>query len=137
MPRRVSAHCRLFEGLAAEGEIYRPVGALFESYDALLAPTFAGIGLLAGDDYVDSTIEIEGQHLRYFEGIMTVPFNILSRCPVLNVPSGKARNGLPTGLQIVGRTYDDVTVFRVGAAVEQALGPWRGPLLATFPLRFS
>lgn len=110
------------EGLAAEGEIYRPVGALFESYDALLAPTFAGIGLLAGDDYVDSTIEIEGQHLRYFEGIMTVPFNILSRCPVLNVPSGKARNGLPTGLQIVGRTYDDVTVFRVGAAVEQALG---------------
>src|SRR5207344_2258287 len=115
------------EGLAAEGEMYRPVGALFESYDALLAPTYAGIGLLAGDDYVESTIDIEGQQLRYFEGIMTVPFNILSRCPVLNVPSGRARNRLPTGLQIVGRTYDDSTVFRVGAAVEQVLGAGADP----------
>jgi aspartyl-tRNA(Asn)/glutamyl-tRNA(Gln) amidotransferase subunit A len=58
----------------------------------------------------------------YFDAFMTIPFNILSRCPVLSVPSGRAHNGVPTGLQIVGRTYDDETVFRVGAAVELALG---------------
>ena len=45
-------------------------------------------------------------------------FNILSRCPVLAVPSGFADNGVPTGVQIVGRTYDDLTAFRVGAALE-------------------
>ena len=36
---------------------------------------------------------------------MTYPFNMLSRCPVLSVPSGHAENGVPTGIQIVGKTY--------------------------------
>jgi Asp-tRNA(Asn)/Glu-tRNA(Gln) amidotransferase A subunit family amidase len=50
----------------------------------------------------------------------------LSPCPVLAVPSGIApSNGVPTGIQIVGRTYEDVTAFRIGAALEQAR-PWAG-----------
>ena len=40
---------------------------------------------------------------------MTYPFNMLSRCPVMSLPSGFAANGVPTGLQLVGRSYDDVT----------------------------
>ena len=55
--------------------------------------------------------------------MLTPVFNIMSRCPVLNVPSGFADNGVPTGLQIAGRTYDDVTAFRVGAALERER-PW-------------
>ena len=47
----------------------------------------------------------------------------MSRCPVLNVPSGFADNGVPTGVQIAGRTYDDVTSFRLGAALERER-PW-------------
>ena len=39
------------------------------------------------------------------------------------MPSGLARNGVPTGVQIAGRSYDDETVFRVGAAIEAAR-PW-------------
>jgi aspartyl-tRNA(Asn)/glutamyl-tRNA(Gln) amidotransferase subunit A len=54
---------------------------------------------------------------------MTVPFNIASRCPVISVPSGRSRDGVPTGLSIVGKTYDDVTAFRVAAAHEQRF-PW-------------
>ena len=45
---------------------------------------------------------------------------------MLNVPSGFARNGVPTGLQIVARTFDDVTAFRVGAALEQLRPFWAG-----------
>jgi len=41
----------------------------------------------------------------------------------LAIPSGRARNGVPTGVQRVGRSYDDVTVFRVGHAIEAA-DPW-------------
>lgn len=110
------------EGLAAEGEIYQPIGALLTEYDVLLCPTFAGTGLLAGDDYVETKIEIRGVAMDYFDAFMTLPFNILSRCPVLSVPSGRAHNGVPTGVQVVGRTYDDESVFRVGAAVEAGLG---------------
>ncbi len=56
---------------------------------------------------------------------MTAPFNVASRCPVLSVPSGFADNGVPTGVQLVGRTYDDLTVFRLGAALERER-PWLG-----------
>ncbi len=52
--------------------------------------------------------------------LMTLPFNMLSRCPVLNVPTGFAANGMPTGKQIVGQTYDDISVFQVGANYEAA-----------------
>jgi amidase len=59
----------------------------------------------------------------HFMGFFTPLFNIASRCPVLNVPSGFADNGVPTGLQIVGRPFEDVSVFRAGAAYER-LRPW-------------
>ena len=55
--------------------------------------------------------------------MMTLPFNIASRCPVLTVPSGRSSDGVPTGLAVVGKTYDDVTAFRVAAAHEERL-PW-------------
>ena len=58
--------------------------------------------------------------------VMTTPFNMLSRCPVLSVPSGHASNGVPTGIQIVGRTYCDADVFRAAMAYETAQGAWYG-----------
>jgi len=42
---------------------------------------------------------------------------------VLAVPGGIAANGLPTGLQIVARSFDDARVFRIGRALERAQ-PW-------------
>ena len=62
----------------------------------------------------------------------TLPFNIASRCPVMSVPSGLSRDGVPTGLSIVGRTYDDVTVFRVAAAHE-ARSSWTWPAVPSVP----
>ncbi len=53
---------------------------------------------------------------------MTTPFNTMSRCPALSVPSGHAKNGVPTGIQIVGRTYCDGDVFRAALAYEGAVG---------------
>ena len=57
---------------------------------------------------------------------LTYPFNLMSRHPVLAVPSGRAGNGVPTGVQIVGQTFDEPTVLRVGAAIERLL-PWSYP----------
>ena len=54
---------------------------------------------------------------------MTMQFNAL-KLPALSVPSGLSAEGLPTGLQIVGRRFDDLTVLRIGAALEEAR-PWR------------
>jgi amidase len=112
------------DGLGLEAELYAPVGALLEQYDALLCPTVGTRGLIAGDDYVGHGIEVDGVDVPfYFDAFLTPVFNVMARCPVLNVPSGFADNGVPTGLQVVGPTYDDVTTFRIGAALERAR-PW-------------
>ncbi|MGH6933510.1 MAG: hypothetical protein ACREEE_13875, partial [Dongiaceae bacterium] len=77
-----------------------------------------------GESYVKRRLRINGKPQGGIEHwLMTICFNIMSRCPVMSMPSGLAANGVPTGLSIVGKTYDDVSVFRAAAAYERAL-PW-------------
>jgi aspartyl-tRNA(Asn)/glutamyl-tRNA(Gln) amidotransferase subunit A len=113
----------LVAGLALEAGIYAPLGQLLDDVDALVCPTFAVPALPAEYD-IDQPAIINGrEHGDWLDVLMTLPFNIASRCPVLSVPSGRSRDGVPTGLSIVAKTYDDVTAFRVAAAHEQQL-PW-------------
>ncbi|MEE8372765.1 MAG: amidase family protein, partial [Dehalococcoidia bacterium] len=55
---------------------------------------------------------------------LTCPFNLTGQ-PAASVPAGWTDDGLPVGLQIVGRRYDEVTVLRAAAAFEEAC-PWAG-----------
>ena len=112
------------ESLKIAGEMYDTLGPILEKHDALVCPTTALSAVPADHDWRTGPVEVDGTEVDPLLGwVMTYPFNVMSRCPVLSVPSGLDRNGVPTGLQIVGRTYDDPTVFRVGAAVEAA-DPW-------------
>ncbi|MFG2821420.1 amidase [Kitasatospora sp. NPDC048365] len=112
------------EGLSLEGEVQAVLGALLDRHDLLLCPTIAIPAFAADDDYTVTKVEVDGVLLdHYMDAAMTTVFNIASRCPVLSVPSGLASNGVPTGVQLVGRTYEDATVFRAAAVVE-ALRPW-------------
>jgi Asp-tRNA(Asn)/Glu-tRNA(Gln) amidotransferase A subunit family amidase len=68
------------------------------------------------DDYVATTPD--GR----FAGLdMTCPFNMLPQLPALSLPVGLASNGLPVGLQIVGRRFADEHVLSFGAALEARL----------------
>jgi len=110
-------------GLILEGQIYAPLGELLEEFDALICPTFAVPALPAEYDTGDP-VTVNGQvSPDWLDVMMTLPFNIASRCPVMTVPSGLSRDGVPTGLSIVGKTYDDVSVFRIAAAHEEQM-PW-------------
>jgi aspartyl-tRNA(Asn)/glutamyl-tRNA(Gln) amidotransferase subunit A len=110
-----------YEGLVEETALWDPLGRLFEDIEILLCPTIATSGLEAGNSYVDNFAAINGQSMpTHILAMMTLPFNLFSRCPVLSVPSGLASNGVPTGVQIVARTYEDISAFRVAAAVEAA-----------------
>jgi Asp-tRNA(Asn)/Glu-tRNA(Gln) amidotransferase A subunit family amidase len=107
------------EGLEIEGTITGAIGLLLERHDALICPTLTIPALP-----VDSAWSGHGPGLGLgalgHDHLMTIPFNIASRCPVLNVPSGFATSGVPTGLQLVGRTFEDEVPFRLGAALERA-----------------
>ncbi len=112
------------EGLRLEGEIMAAVGRILEDHELLLLPTVTTRGLIAGEDYDDHGLTVDGLELSHYgESMLTLPFNIASRCPVMSVPSGFGDNGVPTGLQIAGRPYEDVAVFRAAAAYER-VRPW-------------
>lgn len=106
-------------------EMYLSLGPILEKFDVLICPTNSLPAVGAEFDHSTDQLEINGKSVNPSLGwVMTTPFNMLSRCPVLSVPSGKASNGVPTGIQIVGRTYCDADVFRAASAYEAAVGSW-------------
>jgi len=114
----------LLAGLEREAAIQAEIGGLLDRFDVLLCPTAGIPAFLADDDYTSTRVVVNGVELdHYLDASLTTVFNIASRCPVLSVPSGHASTGVPTGVQIVGRFYDDATVFRVAAALER-VRPW-------------
>lgn len=68
-----------------------------------------------------TTIRVRGKDVwvMALQPSLTIPHN-LTGAPALTVPCGFSESGLPVGLQIVGRPFDDATVLRVGHAYEQA-----------------
>ncbi|TDD52496.1 amidase [Saccharopolyspora elongata] len=111
------------EGLRIETRMQRELAEAMSGFDALLCPTAAIPALPAGDDLIGE-FEVDGHRFaRFSDATLTTPFNINNRCPVLAVPSGHGDNGVPTGVQIVGHTYDDATVFRLGKELER-VRPW-------------
>jgi Asp-tRNA(Asn)/Glu-tRNA(Gln) amidotransferase A subunit family amidase len=119
---RMSRTISLDEYLASFDELARMHQTLqdvFADHDALICPTLADNRWLAEGSNTP--------HEDLMNAGMTYPFNMLSRHPVLNVPSGLASHGVPTGLQIIGQTYEDPVVMRIGAALEQVLNwpSWR------------
>jgi aspartyl-tRNA(Asn)/glutamyl-tRNA(Gln) amidotransferase subunit A len=117
-----------YAGLQAESQVHLALAAVFDDHDALICPTLGATGFVAGDDYTEHGITVAGVDIElYIFAALTPVFNVASRHPVLSVPSGRASNGVPTGVQVVARPYDDVTVFHVGAAAERELGLWSDP----------
>jgi aspartyl-tRNA(Asn)/glutamyl-tRNA(Gln) amidotransferase subunit A len=58
----------------------------------------------------------------------TAPFNVTGQ-PALALPTGLAPNGLPVSMQIIGKPFDEATVFRVADAYERTRGPIAEPKL--------
>ena len=107
--------------------MYESFGPMMEKHDIFICPTNALPAVPADFDQTAGTVRINGKVVDPTLGwAMTTPFNMLSRCPVLSVPSGHAKNGVPTGIQIVGRSYSDADVFRAALAYETAQGGWFG-----------
>jgi aspartyl-tRNA(Asn)/glutamyl-tRNA(Gln) amidotransferase subunit A len=88
--------------------------AAFERCDAILTPTAPSAAFRAGDKMDDPVA-------MYLNDVFTVPTS-LAGLPGLSVPAGLSAEGLPLGLQVIGRAWDEATVFRVGKALEEAAG---------------
>ena len=94
--------------------IARDFEQAFEKVDALLTPTAPTPAFAIGE-------KMEDPLTMYLNDVFTVPAS-LAGVPAMAVPAGLSSDGLPLGLQIIGKLYDEQTVFDVSRAVELAAG---------------
>jgi amidase len=105
--------------------MYGTLGPVLERNQVLICPALNLPAVAAEHDPWDENFTVAGVRVDAELGWeMCHQFNMLHNCPVLALPSGKAENGVPTGIQIVGRTFDDRTVLAAGLAYEKAMGGW-------------
>ena len=117
---------RFYRINAVRGEMYKTLGPILENHDVLICPTTALPSVKHDYDPTNPNFTIDGERVPASIGwYMTMPFNLVSQCPVIAVPTGFAASGIPTGMQIVGKTFDDLSVFRAASAYEKAYN-WRG-----------
>ena len=92
---------------------------IWSSFDCLLAPVTAITAPRIGE----MVVKINGsdEDVRLASTRLTRPFNVLG-WPALAMPCGFSKTGLPIGLQLVAPPHREDTLFRAGAALEDALG---------------
>jgi len=94
--------------------IKRDFDAAFAKVDVLLTPTTPGPAFGIG--------EVSGDPIQmYLNDIFTVTAN-MAGVPGISVPAGLSSEGTPLGLQLIGRPFDEETLFRAGQAIEDAAG---------------
>jgi len=99
--------------------IKRDFDTAFEEVDAILTPTTPGPAFAVGEKSGDP-VEM------YLNDIFTVTVN-MAGLPGLSVPAGLSLEGTPLGLQLIGRPFDEETLFRVSRVIEAAAGPLAKP----------
>jgi aspartyl-tRNA(Asn)/glutamyl-tRNA(Gln) amidotransferase subunit A len=100
--------------------IARDFDEAFKSVDCILAPTAPSTAFAIGEKSDDPIA-------MYLNDVFTVPSS-LAGLPGISVPAGLASDGLPLGLQIIGRAFDEETVLRVAEVIETAAGFKHRPL---------
>ncbi len=98
--------------LRARRELTDAVNAMLSRYDALL--TLSALNTAPRFDQPTDSLSSASP-------IQTIPFNVTGH-PAISVPTGLGASGLPLGVQIVGRPFDEAMVFRIGRAVEKLSG---------------
>jgi Asp-tRNA(Asn)/Glu-tRNA(Gln) amidotransferase A subunit family amidase len=142
-PEALTDYARYFVEMAAQGggpaqlvqsqeyaaAMHAEYDAIFDKgYQAFVCPTTTTSSVPADMDFTSDTLVVDGQEVDPLSGwILTPPFNLMYTVPVVNAPSGFDRNGVPTGIQIAARAYDDLGAFRVAAAYSAAAPPVFGP----------
>ena len=104
-------------------QLFHRMRNFMDNYDFLVAPVVQVLPFDVKQPYVT---EINGEQMGTYIDWMKSCFRIsVTGQPALSVPCGFSRDGLPVGLQIVGRYRDDFGVLQLGHAFEQETGYWK------------
>jgi amidase len=114
---RLSA-AEVYQASANRSSFYQVINRMFKTYDYFLLPS-AQVFPFAAD--VHWPREIDGRKMDTYHRWMEVSlFATLVGCPAINVPVGFNQDGLPMGMQIIGRNFADLAVLQLAFSYEQA-----------------
>jgi amidase len=109
---------KVVESLAARDAMRRKLLGQMRRSPVLLMP----VSSIPAFQHRERKFEVEGKRLGLFQAMMTVtPFNLLG-LPALVVPFGMSEEGLPIGVQLVGRPWEDELLLEIGVRLEEARG---------------
>jgi aspartyl-tRNA(Asn)/glutamyl-tRNA(Gln) amidotransferase subunit A len=106
--------------------LWHAVRRFFERYDLLLTPTLALPPFPLDQPYPPT--EVAGHQVTSPIGWFpfTFPFNLTGH-PAVVLPLGRSAEGLPIGLQVVGRRWGEMQLLAIAARLAEMLGPWQCP----------
>ncbi len=114
---------KLRDVVAAEivqGEIVRGVAKFFENYDVLICPAVLCPPFDVNRRYVE---ELDGVHFEGYMGWLILSYAVtMTACPVMALPCGFTKSGLPIGLQAIGKPRGEAALFSAAAYMEALLG---------------
>jgi aspartyl-tRNA(Asn)/glutamyl-tRNA(Gln) amidotransferase subunit A len=113
---KVPAH-RYLAGFDVRKHLLAEFDAAFQDVDAIIAPTVPVPAPLIGAE----SVEIDGEQFGVRPAIVghCRPGNFTG-LPAISIPCGFTRDGLPVGLQLIGRAFDEATLFRIAFSYERA-----------------
>jgi aspartyl-tRNA(Asn)/glutamyl-tRNA(Gln) amidotransferase subunit A len=112
------------EAMFARSALFKRVQGLFDRSDVLAMPTLSRSALPLDQDLF-GTIDIDGNrfdNVRAYWYPWTMLFNMTGH-PAVSLPSGFGSDGLPLGLQLVGRFQEDAALLAIAATLEAAWNP--------------
>ena len=110
----------IIAAMQARHALFHRVARFFDDHDLLVCPTVAVPPFPVEQRF---PTEIAGEALTTYIDWMFLTFVItLTGCPAISLPCGLTADGMPVGLQLVGRPHGDAALLGMAALLEQALG---------------
>ncbi len=111
---------QIFEAERVRCELYKKMVAFFETHDLLICPAASIAPFPVEQRYVK---EIDGKPCETYIDWFSITFALtMTACPTISVPCGFTADGLPVGVQIVGKPRGEASLLRAARHFEQAVG---------------
>ena len=99
------------KALKVRDDITKEFNRIFKDYDLIIGPTTTRIAPLIGTSADDP-------HKAFMDDVLVIPVN-MAGLPGLSVPVGKNSNNMPIGLHIIGKAFDEATIYKLASFLEE------------------
>ncbi|MEA3153027.1 MAG: amidase [Betaproteobacteria bacterium] len=104
----------------AQGDIVRRVATFMKDYDALICPTVLCAPFDVNQRFPE---QLNGVRFEGYMGWLVLTFSVtVTACPVMAVPVGFTKAGLPVGVQVIGKPRGEAPLFQVASYLEALFG---------------